>query len=76
MTLYVWKFLVPGDAWVPVPGKPGYDAKGCLALAIAETQEEAERLIREEKGDLFWLPAATVTRIDLTRPRFLGHAEV
>ena len=75
MTLYAWKFLVPyRDPRVveEYPNGSTLEVEGCLAIAIAATEEEARALLirvgAEAGDDTRWLKVATVSRLDLDVP--------
>ena len=77
---YAWKFVITAKEWIPLVSNPKASFKGCLAVVIARTLEEAKTTIQidaaEHGEDSRWLEIATVRRIDLIqgRPQLLGVA--
>lgn len=75
-----WKFLVPSDQYYPLTSDPDIAFKGCVAVAIAESEIEARgvltRAAAEEGGDARWLEVARVTSYDLDTPKRLAVAMV
>ena len=80
--LYAWKFRIRGNEERPLPSNPDLAYRGCLAFAIAPTEEEArKRIIRrmnEDGEDSRWLEpgCANVIRLDIDESCCLGWAMI
>lgn len=63
-----FKYVIPPDIYVEVPTVPGLAARGCAALVVAGTREEADALLDARLAALGcapWRPAAAVTELAL-----------
>ena len=69
MELYAWKFIIPPEKWTKLQDSNN-EVSGCLAIAVAETEDEArqslERFAAENGHDPRWLRVARVNRLALT----------
>jgi hypothetical protein len=71
----VYKFIV-GSKFVELPSDPSLSVSNIVAVVLAETEEQARQIIRDDGEDSRWLEVARVTVIDLDRPRLLAFAQV
>lgn len=73
-----YKFIIPGDRFYEDVDNPDLAWKGCLAVALAENEEQARSLLRKfaaERGyDVRWLKSAQVHVIDIFGPAALAIA--
>jgi len=72
----LWKFLVPDDRNYPLPDGSGVSASGCVAVALAESEAAAKKIIEETAAlvgsNVRWLSIAVVTEIPLDKPRLVA----
>lgn len=80
MALKAFKFVIPGDRFIDMPGDSPLAYKGCLAVAIAEDEKSARELIekygRENNKDTRWLVIAKCVPFTLDAPAVIGWAMV
>lgn len=66
----VWKFLLPAGRFHPDPDHPGIEVHGpCVAVAIAETEGEARRILAADNGHMKWIEIAQVTAYECDTSR-------
>jgi hypothetical protein len=66
-----FKFVVPGDRYYPLPSDPDLAFKGCAAVVLAATEDEARRMLAESGDDTRWLAVARVESYPVDAQRLL-----
>jgi hypothetical protein len=69
----LYKFLV-GDEPVTLPSNPNIQVSGIVAVVLADTEEQARKILQEDDWDWRWLEVAQVRVIELDRPRLVSYA--
>lgn len=73
----IYKFIIPSHTFVPLPSNPSISVKGCLAVVLAETEEQARAIVgKDSEDDVRWLEVARVIVFELDTPRLLAAAQV
>ena len=75
MNLRLYKFII-GGSFVTLPSNPSIAFKGCLAVALAESEEQAREIVKADGEDCRWLEVAQVRVIELTSPKLVAYAQV
>jgi len=74
--LFVWKFIIPHNKYVPLKSDSGIAFSGCMTVAVAETEALAREAVTKyaaENGfDCRWMEVADVRRLELASGAVLG----
>jgi hypothetical protein len=70
----IWKFVVPGDRFYALPSDPDFAYKGCIAVAVAESEDAARAIIAADGDDARWLEVARVSSYPVNVARIIAFA--